>query len=181
MKEKNKEKKEPELEKIAAEPVFEKDLGEVLATWDFPEFIKHERGKLWYILFGVIFLAMIIYSYFSDNLLFAIIIALFIITYFSLERRGPINIQVAITEDGILINSKFFAFEDLQDFYIIYYPPQVKNLYFQPKNHLRPAIVWPLEDENPVTIRRILLQYLPEDLEKEEIPASESVSKILRL
>lgn len=181
MKEKNKQKEEPELEKIEDNIVFEKDLGEVLAIWDFPEFIKHERGRLWYISFGIIFVLMLVYSYFSNNFLFAIIIVIFLITYFSLEKRGPINIQVAITEDGLIINSKFIDFNDLENFYIIYYPPQIKNLYFQPKNHLRQLIAWPLEDENPVEIRRILIKYLPEDLAKEEIPTTESFSKILKL
>ena len=113
MKEKNKQKEEPELEKIEDNIVFERDLGEVLAAWDFPEFIKHERGRLWYISFGIIFVLMLVYSYFSNNFLFAIIIVIFLITYFSLERRGPINIQVAITEDGLIINNKFIDFKVL--------------------------------------------------------------------
>ena len=44
------------------------DYGNIFAIWEFPEFIKHQRGKLWYVSFIIVFLAMLIYAYFSDNL-----------------------------------------------------------------------------------------------------------------
>lgn len=39
----------------------------------------------------------------------------------------------------------------------------------------------PLLDQNPVDVRKILLEYLDEDLDKEEISAGESISQILKL
>jgi len=89
--------------------------------------------------------------------------------------------ETAITEDGIFIGSKFIEYEDLRSFYIIYYPPEIKNLYFETKSVIKQRIVVPLEDQNPVYIREILLNYLDEDLEKEEIPSSESISNIFKL
>jgi len=176
---KTKEKKpEPELEQI---PEYTDDFGKILATWNFPEFIKHAKGKWWYISFTIIFVALIIYSYFADNMLFAIIIVIFTILYLSIENKGPINMEVLITEDGLVLNGKLVEYENLENFYIIYYPPRIKNLYFQPKSTLGQRIVIPLENQNPVEIRHILLDYLDEDLDKEEIPSSESISHLLKL
>jgi len=157
------------------------DYGNIFAIWEFPEFIKHQRGKLWYVSFIIVFLAMLIYAYFSDNLLFAIILVIFAVLYLSSAKNDPVTMETAITEDGIFIGSKFIPYEELDNFYIIYYPPEIKNLYFEPKSIIKPTIVIPLEDQNPVYLRQVLLKYLDEDITKEEIPANEGISRILKL
>lgn len=159
----------------------ESNYGDMLAIWEFPEFIKHTRSKLWYISFTIVFLALLTYSYFSNNLLFAIILVIFAVLYLSSVKDDPVTMETAITEAGIFIGSKFIPYEDLENFYIIYYPPEIKNLYFEPKNMFKHRIVIPLETQNPVHLREILLRYLDEDIEKEEIPASEGIAKILKL
>lgn len=157
------------------------DFGKIWASWEFPEFIQHSRSRTWYTIAIILLIGMLIYAYFSKNLLFAIILILFTIIYFVIERRGPVVVQIAITEDGILINDKFIEYSELADFYIIYYPPDIKNLYFQPRNRFKERIAIPLEDQNPVEIRRALIKYLAEDLEKEEMPTSESLSRIFKI
>ncbi|MBU1202861.1 hypothetical protein KKH39_02355 [Patescibacteria group bacterium] len=166
-----------EPEEINLEDIF----GKVAAAWEFSEYIKHEKSKVWYISFTVVFLAMLVYSYFSDNLLFAIILLVFAVVYLSLEKKDPINVQVALAEDGLLINDKFMEWKQFANFYIIYYPPEITNLYLQPKNNFKQRITIPLEDQDPVTIREFLLRYMDEDLEKEEMPASEGISRLLKL
>lgn len=157
------------------------DYGDILAFWEFPEFIKHQRSLIWYVGFVVILIALLVYSYFSDNLLFAIILVIFTVLYLISLKDEPKTVETALTEEGIFIGSRFIPYEDFQNFYIIYYPPQIKNLYFQPKNMLKPRITIPLETQNPVRIRQILIKYLSEDIKKEEIPASEGISRILKL
>lgn len=179
-----KEKKEDTQNKTEISPeqeMFEEEYGKILALWEFPEFIKHERGKAWYISFTIAFLALLTYSYMTDNLLFAIILVMFAVLYLTSAKDEPKTLEIALAEDGIFIGSRFIPYEDLQNFYIIYYPPEIKNLYLEPKNMLKPRIVIPLETQHPVHIREILLEYLEEDIAKEEIPASESISKILKL
>lgn len=177
----------------------ELDLGEIYATWQFPEHIKHIRSKKWYILFSLVYLVILLIAIFGLYIplapgssaikfgidfdrspLLAIIMVMFAIIYMYLERKDIENFSIAITEDGILLNNKLIEYRDLNDFYIIYYPPQIKNLYLQPKNFLSRLIVVPLEDENPVLIRKALLQYLPEDLAKEHMPTTESISRLIK-
>lgn len=88
---------------------------------------------------------------------------------------------VAITEDGLLINDKLIEYKDLHQFYIIYYPPEIKNLYFRPKGNLKQRITIPLMDQDPVLVREALLKYLDENLEREETPASEAITKLFKL
>ena len=175
-------KKKPEkIEEFPEAEAFQEEFGNMLAAWEFPEYIKPHRGKWWYISFAVIAIAFLAYSYFSKNPLFAIIVVLFILVYYLTEKKEPLDMEIIFTEDGFIINDKFLEYKDFENFYIVYYPPQIKNLYLQPKNHLKPVVTIPLEKESPVHIREVLLKFLDEDLKKEEMPASEGISRILKL
>lgn len=178
----------------------QREYGQIFASWQFPEHVKHERSLRWYVFASLIFIVMILLSIFGlditffkisgqpfsltvdkGNYLFLVLITLFLVLYFYYERKEIENFTIFLTEDGVIINSKLIEYKSLDNFYLIYFPPKIKNLYLQPKNILKPLIVVPLEDENPLEIREILLQYLKEDLEKEEMPTSESLSKIFKL
>jgi len=201
---KNKEK-EPKINK-EAEPKIDSefepessDYGQIFAAWQFLEYEKPDRTKKWYLWFSLIFILLIIMSSFNmdftifryagknfglsfyQNPLFVVLIVLFIIIYFYTERLGAPKISFAITEDGLVIQNKLVEYKELENFYIIYYPPGIKNLYFQRKNHFKPPITIPLEDQNPVRIRETLLNFLAEDLDKEEEPVSDGISRALKL
>ena len=155
---------EPELATI---PLETEDFGEIFGGWEIPEFIKPERKTKWYFFFIIVVIALFIYSYFDKNPLFALIIFLSLAIFFVHEKRGPGNVSFVVAEDGIIIGKKFIEYKDLENFYIIYYLPKIKNLYFQPKNNFKPLIIIPLLDQNPVDVRKVLLEYLDEDLDKE--------------
>jgi len=178
-------KNKPQITDEEVQPIDDaqltSDQGGILASWEIPEFTKHERKASWFIYFSIALVALLAYSYYTANPLFAIIIVLFVIIFFATERGKPKTLVFAITPDGIMIANKLMAWRSLQNFYIIYYPPRIKNLYFQPKNSLRSVVNIPLETQNPVEIRQLLLQFLPEDLQKEEIPTSEGISHLLKL
>ncbi len=157
------------------------DYGEILADWHFAESATHQRGRLWYIIFSIIVIALLTFSYFGKNPLFAVILVLGLIVYIITEKRGPATFHLLVTEDGLLINDKFTGYDDLASFYIIYYPPQIKNLYLQPRNSFKQLVTIPLGDQNPIEVRRFLLRYIQEDLAKEEMPLSDGLIHRLKL
>ena len=71
-------------------------------------------------------------------------------------------------------------FKELKDFWIVYEPPFVKNLYIEHKNALTPRIVVPIEDADPVEIRRALLDYLDENGRTEE-PLGDLLGRVFKL
>jgi len=157
------------------------DIGEILSSWEIPEATEFKKSKKWYLYFIIIIIALLIYSYFSRNPLFAVIIVFFTIIYWLLEKKETTTLLFAIAEDGITIGQKFIEYKKIRNFYIIYQPPKIKNLYFDTTNPITPVVNIPILNQNPVEIRKILLQYLDEDIEKEEIPTSESIGNILKL
>lgn len=185
-----KKQEEKEMNNLKAMPFGEAEENQsddILASWEFPEHETIERGKWWYLIFIILIIGCLVYSYYDRNPMFVVILTGFIILYFVIERREPLLVRATLTPTGIFINNKFLEYQSFENFYIIYQPPQTKNLYLQPKAGLKSVlllqsvILLPLMDENPIAIREILLKFLPEDLSKEEIPATDGISRLLKL
>ncbi|PIS04950.1 MAG: hypothetical protein COT81_03690 [Candidatus Buchananbacteria bacterium CG10_big_fil_rev_8_21_14_0_10_42_9] len=162
------------------QPHPEVDHGEVLANWSFPEYISHNRGAVWFVAAGILALFLIIYGIATSNLLFALIVILAVLLSY-MHQRNIQMVDFTINEDGIIIAQHFFPWNELDKFYIIYQPPDVKALYFEPKSIWQPRISVDLVDQNPVAIRRILLKYLTEDFERENEPLSDQLTRLLKL
>lgn len=156
------------------------DHGKILHSWIFPEFARYERSNSWYIKAGVIFAFFILFSYFSGNLLFGMVIVIAVMaTLLFRSRNSDINFQ--ITEDGVIVNDKFYEYSKFKNFFIIYQPPEVKMLYMEPNSFFSPKIPVSLEDQNPIKIRETLKKYIDEDLEQENEPLSDQLSRMLKL
>jgi len=105
---------------------------------------------------------------------------MFTLIIFLHSTKKPDKVSLAITEDGLEVGNNFYLYKEIKKFWIIYEPPDVKNLYFDFKG-LRPTLIIPLENKNPVQIRKILLDYLDEDLEKEDESLSEYLGRKLKI
>ena len=156
-------------------------VGNILAHWDYPEYIQFDRGWRWYVIASVVTVALLIYSYFSDNQLFMIIIILAAVIFTLANMRQPERINFYITDQGIVIRDKFLAYGQIKNFWMIYQPPTVKNIFIEPRSFFIPRIAIHLEEQNPVDIRALLLQYLPEDLAREDESQSDFIGRLLKL
>lgn len=156
------------------------DRGEVLAAWEFMEHEQHKRGWVWYVVAGAVTLALIVYSYFDGNFLLAVIVVLGALIFTITEMRGPDVLAFVITEDGLAVGPAFYPWAEIANFFIVYEPPEVKMLYFNPKSALRPLVGVPLMEIDPNQIREILAQFLPEDLEREGEPMGDFLGRIFR-
>lgn len=151
-------------------------IGNPLYEWTFPEYQKFSRGRLWYTIMIGLGVLFVVYGMVTGNFLFSLIIALFAIILFLQQHQNPHDISFAITDLGIIVGNRFYEYRELDGFYIIYNPP-AKTLFFETKNLLKPLLSIPLQDQNPLDLRFALLEFLPEDLEKDEEPASELASR----
>lgn len=157
------------------------DHGHALRNWVIAEYAQHERGRSWYIVAGLVALGLIVWAIYTVNFLFAVLVVLAAIILLVRHSEMPAQLMVSIFEDGIQVGEGFYPYQDLKSFWIIYEPPEVGSLYFDFKNSWRPRLPIPLEEENPIEVRRILLKYLEEDLNRESEPTSDALSRLLRL
>lgn len=130
---------------------------------------------------GIFGLGFVIYAALSANYLFALIVILFAAILFMGSMEEPLEVPFAITSAGVVIGDKFYRYSEMSGFWMIYNPPDVKNLYFSFNQFFRNRLQVPLGDLDPRPIRDFLNQYLSEDLNQEDEPLSDRLSRLLRL
>lgn len=137
-------------------------LGNVIFTWNAPEFEIYEKSGRWYLIMASLLAALIIYAIITNSPIMAITFILIGIVGYLQLQKDPENITFHITTTGILAGRQFYKYENISSFWIFYEPPyhKVISLHISakiiPHNHL------PIGDEDPVKIREILMEYIPE-------------------
>jgi hypothetical protein len=155
--------------------------GSILHQWSVTEFTRYDRSRSWYAFMISVAAVLIVYGMWSNNFLFALIIILAGIILFLQEQREPIDVDFAISELGVVIGRRFYPYEELEHFFIVYRPPEVQTLFFETKNMLHPRVRVPLDDRNPIDIRHTLQAFLPEDTDRTEEPMSDMIARRWRL
>ncbi len=163
-------------------------------SWEIPEYKKPERSKYWYFLATLFIFLVIFFSFFTisnwslvflgpdSNFLFALIIIIAFGIILINESQEPIILKFSLTPEGIKIGKKFYDYDEFKHFYVIYKPKQsVKQLYLEFKNQISPRLSIPLRRMDALTVRNYLVKYLDEDLERDNPPLSEQLTRILRL
>jgi hypothetical protein len=156
--------------------------GRELAGWDVDEHNYYDRSQRWYMIAIGLGILMIIYSFFTGNFLFAVIIILAALVMVLRHGQEPDKVRFSITDEGIVIGKRYYDYDEIKNFSIVYKPRlEVKNLYFEFKNVLKHRLSISLENMNPLPIRDILLKYISEDLERTDQPLSEFLGKFFKL
>lgn len=155
----------------------ETNLGQVLHEWTIQEYEQHDRGLPWYVISIVLGIGLVIYGILTGNFLFALIIILFAIILFLQSHQEAPQVRFQIAELGVVIGNRFYNYSELESFYIIYNPPNIKTLYLETKSTMRPKIRVPFLDQDPVEIRHTLREYLAEDTEKEDEPFGDRAAR----
>ncbi|MEA3272422.1 MAG: DUF5673 domain-containing protein [Patescibacteria group bacterium] len=159
---------------------MEKQHGKILASWEMQDFDKYKKSILWYVIAVIAGMSMLVYAIFTANFLFAVIVLMFAIIILLHDLRSPRKIKCGITESGILLGERIYKWSEFENFWILYEPPELKNLYLELKG-VRPRITVSLEKQNPNRIREILNKYLMEELEREDEPLTEYVGRVLKI
>jgi hypothetical protein len=155
-------------------------FGNVYLEWPISEYPQPERSMGWYIFMIVLAIFLVIYSIFTANFLFALIIILaaFIVLLKIFEQPRQLNFQ--ITDRGIIIGNQYIRYEDIRTFWLVYDPPAIKKVFFSLKS-LMPDISVNLDKINPVALRKRLLKTLEEDLEREHQSIDDQLETLLKL
>ena len=154
--------------------------GRVLAEWTVPEFIKYKRTLGWFIIAGGLAVILLVHALATRNFLFAIIILIITAIVYLHERRQPDDIEFMILEGGVVLGDKYYPYKELTGFWLIYEPP-VKLLYLGVNQTLRKELPIHLENQNPLVIRKLLLNYVDEDLEREDESTEEALARLIPL
>jgi len=152
-----------------------------LLSWEYDNKPQYQRGKSWYVGMAIAATLLLLYAIISANFLFALIILMVALIVYLGIITGPDRRVCSITENGIHCGKTFHPYRELDRFWFAYDPPLVKKLYIVPRSRLDPAIVVELEQQNPLSVRQVLSQFMAEDLERAEEPLGDRISRLLKL
>ncbi|MBI1908178.1 hypothetical protein HYS28_02045, partial [Candidatus Uhrbacteria bacterium] len=157
------------------------DAGVPIVGWETWEYPPVERSRRWYIIASALGLALLLYALVTANFVFAIIIIMFAVITLMRDLRKPARVPVYITTAGVVFGHDFYPYQDVRDFSIIYNPPEVKTLYVTFHGVLAPTLTVPLEDANPNDVRKALLPYAFENLNREREYLTDLISRLYKL
>lgn len=163
------------------QPVEQTEDEDVLLSWEFGEYERPERSKKWYLVAGLVAAGLLLYAIFARNYIFGVIIILVALIYFLYDLHEAPTVRFAITPAGVHVGRRFIRHRDIAHFWIVYKPGQVQALYLKPLHLTMPQLSIPLEGQDPLQVRGILLQYVPENLNEEDEPVSDALGRMLKL
>ncbi len=113
------------------------EFGEEIMGWEVPEHESYERTKRWYIVAITIALLLLLFSFLTMNFLFAVIIIVVVLIVILRDDQKIEMVKFSITDEGVVIGRRFFDYDEIENFSIVYKPRQeAKNLYFDRSNEL---------------------------------------------
>lgn len=136
--------------------------GEPLMSWDAPEFEVYEKSARWYLIAGVLVLAMAVWGLVSNSPIMSITFILIGIVGYIQLQRDPVVRTFSITTTGVLVGKELYPYENIKSFWIFYDPPHTKVVSLHTQAKFLPFVHIPLAGENPVAIHQTLTEYIPE-------------------
>jgi len=131
--------------------------------WEAPEYEYIEKHPKWYWIMGIALLAIIVYAIITNSLLMAITFILIGMLGYIYAEREPRLIRMEINPDGVIADKIMYEYDDLKSFWIFYEVDSgFKVLSLHSQKTFLPHIHIPVGDANPILIREVLLNYLPE-------------------
>lgn len=164
---------------VSPRELFKEHSTDALAAWRAPEFEKYERDRKWYFIVALILVAIVSYAVWTNSPVMAITFILIGVVGYVYVEKEPRELYFAITYDGVVAGREIYAYENLESFWIFYEPDDLKVISLRTRSHLTPYVHIPIHDQDPVAIREILLDYLPE--EKQAPGFLEVIDRLLRL
>ncbi len=160
-----------------AEQVHE--IHNVLFRWSGTEHERYDVRPLTYLIAALVLSIIVVYALISDNPIMAITFILIGVAGYLYLNQEPRVVDFYVTSEGVIIDKELYEFDQIKSFWIFYEPPHSKILSLRMKKTLLPYIRIPVHDQDPVKIRQILLQFLPE--KKQEYSLSDTLEKIIHM
>lgn len=133
-----------------------------LFFWRANEFEKKAKNPRLILALYMATFALVVYALFTDNIFMAIIFILFGVIFYFFSHKEPAVYTFGITSDGVFAQDHIYEFSSLENFWIFFDPEGKKELSLKSKKFFMPYISIPLGLADPVKIRKILINFLPE-------------------
>lgn len=156
------------------------DVGEALLAWETWDRPPHDHSRRWYITAGIIGGLFLVYAIASANFLFATIVLMMGLLIILDHSKKPERINIIVTDAGIVYDDHWFPYEEMKDFSIVYQPGVAKILYIDFLRMWKPLLHIPVEDMDPNILRETLLNFVFENLDREEETLTDHMRRLYK-
>jgi len=101
----------------------------------------------------------LIFRYDTLTSIFLILASLVLLLY---GKQKPTISKIVVDQSGILVGDIMYYYKDLKSFWIDYNPGGPKELSLESAKWYMPYIKVLLNDQNPVEVRSLIVNFLPE-------------------
>ena len=134
-----------------------------MLEWRAPEHVHRPKGWWWYSGFGVVVVTLVVVFFLINNPLASIVTLMGASLVLYLSWKDPKDIRYRLMVEGVAIDNLLYPYKELDSFNIIYELGDVKVVLIRGRRLMTPLLRLEIHDADPVAIRDILLEFLPED------------------
>lgn len=135
---------------------------QAIMRWKSPDFLRYERGLIWYLFFGSANIGLILYAYFTGSWTMGIVFLLVPLIYLLEHYRKPKIVDVVVSAYGIKFGDMRIPFSSIEKFWILHDPPHLNELKLKTNKKVHPEVTIPLLNMDPSIIRHYLVTQIPE-------------------
>lgn len=137
-------------------------MEKILLSWDAPEYIKHAKGKLWFLLSGIVVIFFVLYAIWTSSWTMAVAFIALAGVYSITHHKEPGRIRVNVDDFGITVAGKKIPYNQIKTFWIISKPPIVNVLKLLLTEKFMGEMTIQLDGQDPGEVRKILIRHIPE-------------------
>lgn len=131
-------------------------------SWDAPSFYFNTEKRYLSLVISALALGgggMLIFQRDTLTAIFLLLSSLVLILY---SNKRPEVSRIIVDQSGVTIGDAVHYYRDLKSFWIHYHPGSIKELSLEFKKWYIPHVKVSIENKNPVIIRSLMINFLPE-------------------
>lgn len=133
-----------------------------LLSWTAPEYIKHSKGVVWFLLAGIVALVCVGYAVYTASWTMAIAFIALAGVYVISHHREPTEITVSVNDFGLQVGTRSIPYNQIKAFWVVYHPPHIKVLKLLTSDKFMAELSIQLDGQEPGELRQVLLKHIPE-------------------
>lgn len=153
---------------------------QVVLAWIAPEYLRYERGWLWFTFLFIISGLLIAYAYFTHSITMMVVFAILPLVLILEHRKKPKLVDVVLSPYGIKFGVLQVPYNAVRAFWVTHNPPAINELHLHTTRKLHPDILIPLGGTDPSLVRQYLVTQIPE-WEGRELSLLDILIRVLRL
>jgi hypothetical protein len=155
-------------EEILQESEME-DNSEVLFQWRGMEYENYGISRKMFLILTFALCGIVLYALISNNPIMAITFILIGVAGYLHYQKEARELDFTIISEGIIVGKEIYSFDKIKSFWIHYDPPHTKIVSLHIGGTILPYVHIPIHNEDPVQIRAVLLEFIPEEKQEPTI------------